>query len=143
MKLFYQLTADEKRSAIEICADLVATDAVEQGLQIEVTDDEAGEALKRQLQDMLDSVEKQTDLVTKEQKIEFLMQDEIFADTIFELAEDMAKNGFYHDDRELVIRKGDLDLHTEASQGMDCDCEDPHEEPDPQPVQAKKNYSLN
>lgn len=108
MKLFYQLSHDEQDAAIEHCADLVANNALEKGLHIEVTDDEAGQELKERLDSMLEELNDRKDLKTRDQKIEFLMNDEAFADTIYELASEMAHASYYHESDELVVNIASL-----------------------------------
>lgn len=102
MKLFYQLSEAEQENAINHCADLVVSNAIDNGLQIEVHDDSDSKELKRRLDNLFIKL-KEKDFKTKDEKAEFLMSEDYFADTIFELAREMAHNAFYHDQDELVI----------------------------------------
>lgn len=122
MKLFYQLTPEEQDAAIEHCAELVATNAIENGLRIE-SDDEEGVDISETINSTLQELKNRTDLKTREEKIEFLMDDEKFSDVLFELSSEMAKNAFYHDQDELVIfsevlaeRAAQKDEHDEAEE---------------------------
>jgi dTDP-4-dehydrorhamnose reductase len=148
MKLFYQLSRDEQEAAIEHCADLVANNALEKGLRIEVSDDEAGQELKQRLDSMLEELTERKDLKSREQKIEFLMNDQAFADTIFELASEMAHSSFYHTDDELTITMAALAERIQDNEEID---EEAEAEPEPKTVDelvkdqqaALKKHQLN
>lgn len=115
MKLFYQLSSTEQDEAINHCADLVISNAVENGLQLEV-EDETGLELKKSIDDLFVQLKKK-DFKSKDQKIKFLMNEEAFSDTVLDLASEMAYNAFYHESNELVI-------FTEALSGDDSEFPD-------------------
>lgn len=138
MKLFYQLSRDGQDAAIEHCADLIANNALDNGLQIEVTDDEDGQELKKRIDTMLEEMSERKDLTTRAQKIKFLMEDQSFADTIFELASEMAHNAFYHSDDELVITLDALNERIEDNEQVD---DEPEEKNAPRTVEELVNHS--
>lgn len=132
MKLFYQLSLKQQDAAIEHCADLVANNAIENGLRIEATNDEEGKALKKKIDSILKALRNNSELKSREEKLQFLMEDETFSDTIFELASEMAHNAFYHDNDELVVFTDALDARSSehgdaeynSSESDDDDSED-------------------
>lgn len=115
MKLFHQLTSEQQDAAIEHCADLVANNAIENGLRLEALNGEEGAELKEQIDSLMEELNERTDLQTREEKLQFLMEDEIFADTIMELALEMAHQAFYHDNDELVVFTDLLDNRVEQN----------------------------
>lgn len=121
MKLFYQLSQAQQDAAIEHCADLVANNAIEHGLRIEATDEEDGKALKERIDSLLADLKERTNLRTREEKLQFLMEDDVFADTIMELASEMAHNAFYHESDELVVFTDSLDERAAAAREDDED----------------------
>ncbi len=142
MKLFYQLTSKQQDSAIEHCANLVANSTVENGLRLEDDGEEDSAMLRQHINSLMDKMKEQ-EFDTLEEKLEFLMNDTVFSDTIMELACDMAKNAFYHDNDELVVFLDTLD--ETSSEDDHCeDCE--HEEEDPEPLTAAdlmKKWNIN
>jgi len=128
MKLFYQLSSKQQDAAIEHCADLVANNAIEHGLKIEATDDTDGKALKDRIDAILKSLKMNVELKTREDKLQFLMDDEVFSDTIFELASEMANNAFYHDNDELVVFTDALDSRVASNDDEDEAADDEADE---------------
>lgn len=149
MKLFYQLSSEEQDRAIEHCADLVTSNAIDNGLQIEAQDNEDGRALKNRLDELFVSLHKATDLHSDEEKLKFLMSNETFSETVFELASEMAYNAYYHESNELAIFVDSL--HEQDEDGFNLKLEsDSEDEPDyedesdfEEPMSAKKRSLLN
>ena len=103
MKLFYQLSSEEQDRAIEHCADLITSNAIDNGLHIETPDDADGVALKERLDELFKSLHNAKDLHSTEEKLKFLMSNDTFSETVFELASEMACNAYYHESNELTI----------------------------------------
>lgn len=133
MKLFYQLTQEEQDNSINHCADLIVDNSVDKGLQIEPTDDEDGRALKRELDSAFSQLQEQ-DFKTKEEKASFLMGNQSFSNTVFDLAAEMAQNAYYHEENELVIY-----LEQISSPGEDEEVPEKPEPDDDSKMAAKRN----
>lgn len=116
MKLFHQLTSAQQDAAIEHCADLVANNAIENGLRFEALNGEEGAELKNAIDSLMEELKQRTELQTREEKLQFLMEDETFADTIMELALEMAHQAFYHDVDEFVVFTDVLDERVELNE---------------------------
>lgn len=135
MKLFYQLASAEQDQAISHCAELVVANAVENGLEIEAQQDEESRQLKTHLDDLFEQL-KEAALESKNDRIEFLMQDEVFSDTVLELASEMAYNAFYHESNELVIFTDSLSK-AEADGNVSSDSFDDDDDDDDDFVEYK------
>jgi hypothetical protein len=99
MRLFYQLTEQDQNSALHYCADIVVEDLIEDGVKLEpITKEDVT------LKEKLDiAVAHMKMLSTYEEKASYLMSDTELSKAIYEIALEMAKSTFYHDDEELVI----------------------------------------
>lgn len=104
MKLFYQLTHAEQNEALNHCADIVIQDMIEDGVFLDpLTSEEA------ELKEHIDKALKHTTLLElNEDKEDYLMSDPIVSKAIYDIALEMAKSAFYHDDEEMVIFSSSL-----------------------------------
>lgn len=104
MRLFYQLTEQEQQDVVHHCASIVMDDMIQDGIQLEpVTQEDF------QLRDRLEAaVNHLKDLVSKEEKIDYLMSDAFVSKAIYDIGLEMAKGAFYHDDEEMVIYPSSL-----------------------------------
>lgn len=99
MRLFYQLNEQDQNNALHYCADIVVEDLIEDGVKIDPITKE-DEDLKEKLDA---AVEHAKLLESREEKINYLMSDAVVSKAIYEIALEMAKSAFYHDDEELII----------------------------------------
>jgi hypothetical protein len=99
MRLFYQLTEQDQNNALHYCADIVVEDLIEDGVKLEpITKEDID------LKEKLDAAVQHIGMLsTREEKAEYLMSDAAVSKAIYEIALEMAKSAFYHDDEELVI----------------------------------------
>jgi len=99
MKLFYQLSEKVQNEVLHHCANIVMQDMMDDGIKLDpISEDEI--TLKEKLEDAIDHI-KQFD--TKEEKTNYLLGDATVSRAIYDIALEMAKSGFYHDEEELVI----------------------------------------
>lgn len=104
MRLFYQLTEQDQNSALHYCADIVVEDLIEDGVKLEPITKE-----DMDLKEKLDAAVAQMQMLsTREEKAGYLMSDAVVSKAIYEIALEMAKSAFYHDDEELVIYPNSL-----------------------------------
>ena len=122
MRLFIQLTDDEKNGAMEHCVNAVIEDLFEDsGFIFEMLEEQEVERLNLIL-------EEAKQLEERQEQVEFIMGDEVSAKIIFKIAEEMAKATYYHEPDELILFTDTL-----------VDDETPPEEI----KQEDKKYSLN
>lgn len=99
MKLFYQLTEKEQNEVLHHCANIVIQDMIDDGVKLEpLSEDEA--SLKEKLEAAIQHIKT---LSSKEEKATYLLNDPTVSRAIYDIALEMAKSGFYHDEEELVI----------------------------------------
>ena len=99
MKLFYQLSEKEQNDVLHHCANLVLQDMLEGGLRLDpITEEE--QLLKNRIEDAINHIK---DLPTKEEKTNYLLGDSTVSKAIYEMALEMAKSAFYHEEDEMVI----------------------------------------
>jgi len=104
MRLFYQLSESDKNNALHYCADIVVEDLISDGVKLEpVTNEDI--ALKEKLDNAIEHIKL---LSTNDEKISYLMSDIEVSKTIYEIALEMAKSAFYHDDEEMIIYPNSL-----------------------------------
>jgi len=97
MRLFIQLSDEEKTGAIEHCINSVIEDLFEDSEFIfDMIEDE--EVLK--LNEVLENAKNLDD---PQQRVECLMNDQDTAKIIFKIAEEMAKATYYHEPDELIL----------------------------------------
>jgi hypothetical protein len=112
MKLFYQLTEKEQNEVLHHCANMVIQDMIEDGIKLEpVTEEEFG--LKDKLENAIKYIKQ---FSTKEEKTNYLMENETVSKAIYDIALEMAKSAFYHDDEELVIYPNSLKFNSEGEE---------------------------
>jgi hypothetical protein len=116
MRLYYQLDAEEQDNVIDHCVSIVLDDIIENGLILE-PHCEHEEELKVKF-DM--AKEHIATIQDPSDKIDYLMNDQDIADAVFDIAMDMAKNAFYHEQDEMVFFPDAL--------GHDHTCEHNHDE---------------
>jgi len=107
MRLFFQLNEEEQVNAINYCVNIVIGDLIEKNVNI--PDEE------KELQAHINAVMlKIKDMETVEEKTNFIMQDEIAYNFVFEVAMEMSKSAFYHDDEEFILFVSDLNSATKS-----------------------------
>lgn len=112
MKLFYQLTEKEQNEVLHHCANMVIQDMIEEGIKLEpITEEEF--ILKDRLDDAIKYIK---NLATKEEKTNYLMEDETISKAIYDIGLEMAKSAFYHDEEELVIYPASLKFNSEGEE---------------------------
>ena len=99
MRLFYQLESSEQDDIIDHCVTIVLEDIIDNGLTLEA-ENEADMDLKDKMDDAKMHI---ATMVTTNEKMDYLMCDADIADTVFEIATEMAKNAFYHEPGEMVF----------------------------------------
>lgn len=107
MKLFFQLTEDQQNDMIHRCVHLVIDDMMEDNIQLEpITTDDL--ELKTKMESAVAHVKT---LATEDEKMEYLLHDnEDVAKAIYDIAIEMAKGSFYHEENETVFY---IDEHDE------------------------------
>src|ERR1019366_1862140 len=99
MKLFHQLSEDERIAAIQACLELIIKDMIDGKFIFDaITEDEI--KLKEKLDDAFDAIE---NFDTSEEKEEYLLCDEEVVVISTQIALDMARTAFFHADEDLVI----------------------------------------
>lgn len=99
MKLFWQLTEQDQNNVLHHCADLVISDMITDGVHLDpITEEEF--QLKEKIEKAVEDIKQ---FSTKEEKTNFLLSDAVVSKAIYDIALEMAKSAFYHDDDELVI----------------------------------------
>lgn len=128
MRLFFQLSEPEQNEVLHHCADIVIQDMIVEGVHLDpITEEELD--LKEKLEDAVKHIQ---DYPTKEEKINYLLGDSTVSKAIYDIALEMAKSAFYHEEEELVIFPSTL--------------KQPHEEPElllPEAPKPKKISPLN
>lgn len=99
MKLFYQLDEKSQNEVLHHCANIVMQDMIEDGVKLDPLSDEEFE-LKDKLESAIKHIKQ---FQTKEEKTNYLLGDAVISRAIYDIALEMAKSGFYHDEEELVI----------------------------------------
>lgn len=99
MRLFYQLSETEQNNVINHCADIVIDDLINDGVKIE-TFTEEDEEFKEKL---VAAVEHIKIYSTREEKIDYLLDDPALSKAIYDVALELSKNAYYCDSDELVI----------------------------------------
>jgi hypothetical protein len=99
MKLFFSLTEYQKSSAIKYFTEQILRDVVGGSIRLEPTND-ADFVLFDTLAEAMSFVET---ITSEQEKIEYLLSQELICDTIKELATSMSSNSVYMDDDETVI----------------------------------------
>jgi len=99
MKLFYQLDEKTQNEVLHHCANIVMQDMIDDGVKLEPLSDEEA-SLKEKLEAAIRHIKT---LSTKEDKTNYLLGDAVVSRAIYDIALEMAKSGFFHDEEELVI----------------------------------------
>jgi hypothetical protein len=112
MRLFYQLNQEEQHDVLHHCADIVIQDILTDGVHLDpITEEEI------KLKEYIDDAVKHTQMLeSKDEKAEYLMSDALISKTIYDIALEMAKGAFYHDEEEIVIFPASL--HNEDEELM-------------------------
>jgi len=121
MKLFFQLNSKEQDIAVEYCADFVLKNTIENGLNIEINEDPENFELKNKIDDLLARLKKDKTLTTFQEKIDFLMAEEFFVETIYDLSTELANNAYYHENDELVIYTDSLESSDQSPESNEDD----------------------
>jgi hypothetical protein len=132
MKLFYQLQELEQNEALHYCLHIVLDDLIEEGVDIEPVSDE-----DFLLKEKLDAAVKHINtLTTHEEKEDYLMSDAFLSKAIYDIALEMAKGAFYHEEDELTLMIDDLhhDHHNDEDLAEDINLIN---------VKSKKTSQLN
>lgn len=116
MKLFYQLDEEEQNNALQHCADMVIDDLLDGGIDIDPTTDEDARFKER-----LDAaVEHIKEISEVQEKVDYLMNDPDISAAVYDIALEMAKGAFYHEEGELVIYPDGLVDSEEVDHTDDC-----------------------
>lgn len=149
MRLFHQLTEDERHDAMHYCMDEVLDNIICGDIKLSV-DPEDDAVLSAELQTASDHIKT---LEEDEDKVDYLMNNEKISSIIFDLASNMAHSAYYHSSDEYVIYPDQLrdDQLTEGEDGHICEHHDHGEEEissdvgfsAPSGNKSKKPHSLN
>jgi len=104
MKIFSQLSTEKQQQAIKYCISLIIDDALTGDLTI---DSEQG-ASEIDVSEYISSLVEDSLSLPENKRKDFLLADEIACDIFNELALEMAKSAFYHQDDEFVIFENDM-----------------------------------
>jgi hypothetical protein len=136
MRLFWQLSETEQHNAIHYCSHLVLDDVLSGSMKIEAVNED-----DNKLQEALTSTyEIFKTLTTDEEKVDIVMENELLSQAVYEIAGEMARTAFYHDqEKELIIFDADIKFD---DINVDVDIE---EVIDLVPLKSKKDpsHSLN
>jgi hypothetical protein len=99
MRLYYQLEPDEQDNVIDHCVTIVLDDIITNGLSLEPSNED-----EIDLKDKFDAAKEHiATMKDPSDKIDYLMSDQDIADAVFDIALDMARNAFYHEQDEMVF----------------------------------------
>lgn len=99
MKLFHQLSEEEKNQAIHYCINLVVEDMIEDGAKVSPeTEDEFDFHSK-----LSNAIERAKDFKTIEEQVKYLLEDEEISAMLHDFAFGVAQTAFFHNLDELVI----------------------------------------
>jgi hypothetical protein len=104
MKLFHQLTPEQKDNGLHYCLNIILNDIFEHGTQLEPHNDEEKEVMGK----VMAAVESVKDLPTIEDRIDALMADDEINSLLHDAAEEMAKGVYYMADNEMVIFEDEI-----------------------------------
>ena len=104
MRLFYQLSESEQNDVLHHCANLVVKDMIDDGVKLDPISEEEHD-LKNKLEEAIVHIKT---LSSKEEKTNYLLGDSGVSKSIYDIALEMAKSAFYHDEEELIIFPGSL-----------------------------------
>lgn len=99
MRLFYQLAETEQNDVVHHCCHMVIQDMIDDGIRLEPVSEEEQD-LKNKLEDAMVQIKQ---FATDEEKADYLFSDPVVSKAIYDIALEMAKSAFYHEDEELVI----------------------------------------
>lgn len=111
MKLFHQLTPEQKDAAVHHCLEIVLRDMIENGIKLDPQNDDEKD-IKEALSSALDAV---SHLPTTEEKMDALMENEDANHLMHEAAEEMARACYYPDREDMVVFQDEL-VEEEAPQ---------------------------
>lgn len=112
MKLFSSLSPLDQEKAVEFCLKIMIEDILTNGFSIK-SQDENDLAVEEHLNYLLEEC---AEMASVDEKVKFLMEDEIAKKTILDSAVELAKSAYFHNDDELVVFKSDL----YDSDDLDC-----------------------
>lgn len=98
MRLFYQLTEEEQKNAIDYCVNLILEDVLEGDLGITPENDEQ-EELVDHISDLLEKIEG----LEINEKVNKILDDKKTFDFIYDVSFQMAQSAYYHEPEEMVI----------------------------------------
>jgi hypothetical protein len=99
VKLFHQLSEEEKTAAIQACVELIIKDMIVGDFIFDATTEDE-KKIKEKLEDVFIAIE---EFDTPEEKEEYLIADEEVLAISMQIGLEMARTAFYHDDTDLVI----------------------------------------
>jgi hypothetical protein len=110
MKLFHQLSEQDRDRVIGYCTELVLNNIIEKGIDLQPVNDEEL-MLKAKLEGVL---ERAKDIETKEDQISYLVADEYMLRFVYDTAMEICKTGWYPTSDEFVIFPDEIkDVGTE------------------------------
>jgi hypothetical protein len=121
MKLFHQLSEEEKNQAIHYCINLVVEDMIDDGAKVSPeTEDEFDFHSK-----LSNAIVHAKGLATQEEQLKYLLEDDEISAMLHDFALGVAQTAFYHDTSELVIfpehLNGEADVTNENTDEEDID----------------------
>ena len=106
MKLFHQLTDEQRHSAIHYCLDIVVHNMIEDnGAEIYPEDDDEEIEMKSKLNEAIEHIKQYTDMADK---LDYLMSDDDINGMLHQIAENVCQTAYYHSDDEMVIFEGEI-----------------------------------
>jgi hypothetical protein len=99
MKFFWQLNDEQQQESINYSVDTIVHDAIDDGMPLTpITDEE------REIKIKVDTLlEEARTLETCEERFDYLLSDETFFNTVYEIAIRMAERSFFIEGSENVI----------------------------------------
>lgn len=114
MKLFHQLSEEERTAAVQSCLELIIKDMINGDFIFDaITEDEI--KIKEKLSDAFTAIE---EFETAEEKGEYLLADDEVLAISMQIGLDMARTAYYHDDMDLVIFTDDM-MKSKKEDGYD------------------------
>jgi hypothetical protein len=105
MRLFHTLTSNQKAAAIKHCIDTIIRDLIHGSIFIDPVD-EASMALAEMINDAVFHI---SGIPSIEDKVAYIMGQDLIREAIHELGSDLAYNTIYLDDDEAVIYVNSLE----------------------------------
>jgi hypothetical protein len=117
MRLYHQLTEEEQHQAMHFCVDQVLGDLIDGNIELDLSEENA--TLNEKLQAALEHIKT---LTLPEEKGDYLMNEPMISELVFDIVDDMTRQAYYHEPGEMVIYTSDLtDGEEEEAEEDDMD----------------------